>query len=86
MTIQFKTNLDWYRGLSWPVLSEPPHKGELVHVFPASEGFCEAHNIPKILEVVEIVYYFDRVVCELWYRKMDTEYADSSRFSHLMKQ
>ncbi len=85
MNVVFVTNLDWYRGLAWPVLNCVPRIGERVHVHISSEPFCEANKLPKVLEVTNVTYHFDRVVCELEYRKMDLNCTDV-RFKHLMKQ
>lgn len=88
MNIVFKTNLDWYRGISWPVLDVVPRKGEEVYVHPGSEGFCRHNKIPSRLEVVQVRYYYDRIEVELWYTKIDTDSANLVKggLDHLYKQ
>lgn len=87
MKILFSTNLDWYMGISWPVLDVVPHKGEYVHVHSGSEKFCEHNKIPKILEVVQVTYTNEYIRVELWYGKIDVDSANlSGKLSHLYKQ
>lgn len=87
MKVYFKTNLDWYRGVAWPVLDIPPPIGTTVHVYPASESFCRVNQIPSRLKVVNHEYYFDRVEVELWYLPIDTDAANiSGKLPHLYKQ
>lgn len=88
MKIYFKTNLDWYSGASFPVLENiVPRKGEIVSVHQQSLSFCEHNKIPSQLEVVNVTYYYDRVICELWYRDIDIKWAELSEngLKHLYK-
>lgn len=72
MNIKFTTNIDHYRTVSWPVLTDiVPRKGDYIFVHPGSEGYCESRKIPKRLEVVSVYWYYDRVVVELWYNETD---------------
>lgn len=71
MRIRFKTNIDLYRTVAWPVLDVVPRKGEKVHVAPASYSYCRHHKIPPSLEVVSVTYYHDEVVVDLWYNETD---------------
>lgn len=75
MKVYFKTNLDWYRSVTWPVLDIVPRKGETVNVHIQSESFCKSNNIPQQLEVVGVTYFYDRVEVELWYREIDVRAA-----------
>lgn len=73
MNIQFTTNIDLYKSVSWPVLTGMiPAKGSFIHVHPGSVSYCEDRKIPTQLEVVGITYHYDRVVVDLWYN--DTDY------------
>lgn len=88
MRVVFKTNLDWYKTVAWPVLDNAiPHKGETVNVHPGSELFCNHNKIPTQLEVVDVTYYHDKVVCELHYKKINIELAKltDNGIKHLMK-
>lgn len=73
MKVVFRTNLDLYKEVRWPVLdaSCAPQKGELVYVYPGSESLCKALKIPPRLEVSQRYFYHDRIEVELWYNETD---------------
>jgi hypothetical protein len=73
MNVRFRTNLDLYRAVSWPVISYKPSKGERVRVIPACEEYCRVNNLPYELEIVQITHKYDHVECELWYSKIDQQ-------------
>ena len=83
MRIECRTNLDWYKGISFPELTFVPRKTEFVSVAEKYVYFCIQNKIPTTLQVKNVTYESDVVVIELWYSERDTEYGD---IKHLMKQ
>jgi hypothetical protein len=76
MKVVFKTNLDQYRSVSWPVLDVVPNIGEFVYVHPGSEAHCKSKKIPYRLRVTEVSYHYDRVEVDLWYTDIDYQRYD----------
>lgn len=79
MNIRFKTNIDAYRTVSWPVLDYLPNKGDFVKVYPGSESYCNYNKIPLFLEIVAITHEVGVVWVELWYRNVDVQAAKLSK-------
>lgn len=72
MNILFRTNIDLYKSVSWPVLTGvAPRKGEFIHVHPGSVEYCNSKKIPDRLEVVAVSYHSNMIVVELWYNETD---------------
>lgn len=86
MRVKFKTNLDWYKSVSWPDIDQPPRIGESVNVVPQSESFCNANKIPQRLKVVDVTYHYDRVEVELWYDSNQLSLMTQQQLNHLYKQ
>lgn len=86
MKVIFRTNLDWYKTVSWPVLDFPPRIGEDVFVHPGSERFCDVNNIPSKLRVVNVSYHVDKVEIELWYNSDNLKLMSQKQLNHLYRQ
>jgi hypothetical protein len=87
MRVVFKTNLDIYQPVAWPVIENiKPSVGDYVRVWPASESYCNANKLPLELEVQSVVIAFDKIYCDLWYKKHDVEFADAARKKQLFGQ
>lgn len=87
MQVLFRTNLDWYQTVAWPILENiVPRTGEFIRVHPGSESFCHSNKIPIELEVVNVTYTIGGVICELWYKANLLSLETKERRNHLMKQ
>jgi len=76
MEIRFKTNLDAYQTNCFPEnLTEVPRKGENILVNSIFIDYFKKKKLPVILEVYNVTWCEDGVVCELSYRKIDLENA-----------
>jgi hypothetical protein len=75
MKVIFQPKLEQYQSNWFPGnLSTPPRIGEWVSV---SEGYrvtCKSKGIPDILQVTNVIWTSDGVICELWYRDIDRLY------------
>ncbi len=87
MKIIFRTNLDLYKGISWPVIRDViPAVGTFVFVHPASEGYCTYNKIPQKLKIVSVYIHFDHIECDLWYDSEMLKLETDERRNHLMNQ
>lgn len=76
MTVIFRTNIDHYGQLHFPVdFTQVPRIGEKVAVRDRFTGYFISRKLPDVLEVVDVTYTENHAVCELWYRKIDVEKA-----------
>lgn len=78
MKVLFKTNIDNYKTNCWPILAMPPRKGESVSVVKVFEKYYSDKKLPTKLEVVDVTWHEEVVLCELWYRNIDIESAKAS--------
>jgi len=77
MKVQFRTNLDHYQTTCFPEnLTIPPRKGEKVAVNKVFNEYYSAKKLPLRLEVVEVTWCEDGVICELWYNETDWKLAE----------
>jgi len=76
MNIIFITNVDKYRRNCFPTgLQIPPRIGESVSVLETFKSHYFNQKLPTRMEVVDVIWEEDCVVCELWYKKIDVEKA-----------
>ena len=76
MRVVFHTNLDKYSREHFPSnMSFVPRVGETVHVLESLKSAFVFKRLPTSLKVTNVDYYEDRVVVELWYSKLDVEFA-----------
>ena len=79
MKVRFKTNLDHYKTNCFPEnLTIPPRVGEKVLVNQVFGQYYAAKKLPLRLEVVEVTWCEDGVICELWYNDTDRKLAEAS--------
>jgi len=79
MKIIFNTNLDQYSGFHFPEkLTSVPRKGEKVYVQEKYKIIFQKQRLPIRLEVVDVGYFEDYVVCELWYNETDANIKKSN--------
>lgn len=77
MKVTFHTNIDAYKTNCFPTnLTTPPRIGEKVVVTQSFWEYYEKKKLPIRLEVVEVNWSEEGVVCALWYNKLDKELAD----------
>jgi hypothetical protein len=77
MKVIFTTNLDKYKNGYFPKnLSVVPRKGEMVSVNQEHIFFFKDNMLPTRLEVVQVTYFENQVVCELWYNQTDKKIAE----------
>ena len=88
MEIIFKTNLDNYSGSDFlrfytskidgfntlNIISVP-RKGETIEVLDAVKYKFTSKHLPTRLEVTDVIYTESGVICELWYKQIDIEFA-----------
>lgn len=75
----FRTNIDLYKTNCWPTnLEIPPRIGETVLVVESFGKYYAQQKLPTRMEVVDVTWTERGVVCELWYKKIDTEAAKIS--------
>lgn len=80
MKIVFKTNIDKYQTNCFPEnLLFVPRVGEKVMVTPVFESWFKDKKLPIRLEVVDVTYAEQFVICELWYNKQDLEFLKLAR-------
>lgn len=76
MKVKFRTNLDHYKKACFPTtLTMPPRIGEKVLVGSTMTSFYKDKKLPCRLEVVDVIWGEDDVVCELWYNEIDKQIA-----------
>lgn len=74
MLVIFKTNIDHYKTNCFPKnLVIPPRIGETVSVTDTFESHFRDKRLPTRLEVVDVIWTEDGVVCELWYKEIDVK-------------
>lgn len=79
MKIVFATNLDHYKTNCFPEnLSFAPRVGEKVSVTNIFMQYFKDKKLPTRLEVVEVTYTDQGILCELWYNSKDVEIAKLS--------
>lgn len=79
MKVTFRTNIDHYKTNCFPDNFDiPPRKGETVLVVKVFADYYAKQKLPLRLEVVDVTWTEDGVVCELWYKKNDVEAAKLS--------
>ena len=72
MKVIFRTNIDNYKKNCFPsYLTILPRIGESVRVTKDFETYFSNKGLPNTLEVVDVTYTENEVVCDLWYRKID---------------
>lgn len=77
MKVVFKTNIDAYKNTCFPTyLTMPPRTGEKVRVIRDFENHFNSQKLPLQLEVVNVTWTSDSVICELWYNATDKKMAD----------
>lgn len=75
MKVIFQPNLVHYQPNWFPGnLSIPPRIGEWVSVNGGYLVTCKSLRIPDILQVTNVIWTSDGVICELWYRDIDRRY------------
>lgn len=76
MKVVFRTNIDNYKTNCFPEnLTIPPRKGEKVLINKVFREYYSKRKLPLELEVVDVIWCEDGVICELWYRSIDVEFA-----------
>lgn len=76
MKVIFRTNLDNYQTNCFPEnIDIPPRKGELVEVAQVFIKYFRDKKLPIELEVVNVTWTENCVICELWYRDFDIKHA-----------
>ena len=79
MKVVFRTNVDHYQKPCFPInLDAVPRKGDDVAVTGAYKSYYESQKLPTVMEVVNVTWGESGVICELWYKKIDIEYAKLS--------
>ena len=79
MRVLFKTNIDNYQTNCFPEnLPFVPRIGEKVMVTNVFVQWFKDKNLPTRLEVVDVIYTDQGVVCELWYNETDRKLAELS--------
>lgn len=79
MKVIFKTNVDSYKTNCWPDnINTPPRIGETVLVVPAFIPYFNSKKLPIRMEVVNVIWGENSVICELWYNKIDMVSANIS--------
>lgn len=74
MKVIFKTNLDKYKCNCFPTnLEIPPRIGEQVKLAEVFVDFYQRSNLPITLEVVDVTWTEEGVICDLWYRAQDIQ-------------
>ena len=76
MRVLFKTNIDNYQTNCFPEnLPFVPRIGEKVMVTNVFVQWFKNKKLPIRLEVFDVIYSDQGVVCELWYNKTDLKIA-----------
>ena len=76
MKITFRTNLDNYQSNKFPDdFTNPPRIGDSVSVKEEFIDFYEKKKLPTSLIVVDVIWFSDKIVCELWYKQIDIDRA-----------
>ena len=78
MKINFTTNIDKYRNLFPDNFTTPPRKGDKVAVKQKFANQLLSEGFPTSLEVVEVTWLEDRVICELWYSQQQIALLQAS--------
>lgn len=78
MKVVFSTNIDNYKGSNFPDFSIPPRKGDTVQVLDSHIDYFKNRKLPTRLEVVDVVWKENYVICELHYKQIDIEVAKIS--------
>lgn len=80
MKVRFRTNIDNYSNKDcFPDnFVTPPRIGESVSVKEGFVNHFRSKKIPTTLIVVDVVWFEDKVVCELWYKDIDVKSAKIS--------
>lgn len=77
MKVIFTTQLDNYKTNCFPEnLTMPPRIGEKVLVNKVFGDYYASKKLPLRLEVVNVTWCEDGVVCELWYNESDRKTAE----------
>ena len=76
MKVLFRTNIDNYQTNCFPEnLPFVPRIGEKVMVTNVFAQYFRDNKLPIRLEVVEVTYTDQGVICELWYNEQDMKIA-----------
>lgn len=77
MKVIFRTNLDNYQTNCFPddIFDIPPRKGESVEVTKVFLKYFRDKKLPTQLEVMNVTWTEEGVICELWYRDFDIKHA-----------
>lgn len=79
MKVRFKTNIDAYQNSHFPRNFEiPPRIGDSISLPETLFSYYRSKRLPTTLKVVDVTWYENEVVCELWYSKIDIEAAELS--------
>ena len=78
MNIYFKTNLDRYKTNCFPTnLTQVPRVGDKILVERVFIKFYENLGLPIFLEVVDVYWSSEGVICELWFSKNSMNLAEA---------
>jgi len=79
MKITFTTNLDKYSSIHFPEnLVHVPRISEKIYVKKEFEKYFLNKRLPTRLEVVDVFYYENKIICELWYNERDVNLRKES--------
>lgn len=79
MNIFFSCNIDHYKSSHFDnTMTQVPRVGETVLVSHEYLYYFKSRKLPLRLEVVDVVWSGNTVVCELWYKKNDVDSAKLS--------
>lgn len=79
MNILFRTNIDHYKKNCFPTnFKMPPRIGESVSVIDIFIDSFTKRKLPTRLEVVDVIWSENSIICELWYKSSDFDVLNSS--------
>ena len=80
MRVVFKTNVDKYKTNCWPDnLQMPPRIGESVAVLEIFFNHYVNQSLPVRMEVVDVIWTDQLVICELHYKDIDIKVAEQNK-------
>jgi hypothetical protein len=83
MKVMFGTKIKEYQTNCFPHgLKFPPRIGETVLVSKVFSDYFELKNLPMELEVVDVIYSEECVVCELYYKKKYIESVNNAKIDY----
>ena len=82
MKVTFFTNIDHYKTNCFPEnITIPPRIGETVLVKVVFAMYYSQIKLPTRLEIIDVIWTDQGVICELWYKKIDIKAAKVSGVS-----